>query len=343
MFVTRAVMASILLWLSAYPTFADVSYRDQCIEGTKTHLPVYVWQETARNPKGVVLLLHGIAERACTLDCLAQKLVSDDFLVYGLDERGHGWWHFHQKKGDPGYKCDFSQTVNDVDKLLFVLKEEHPGLPVFLIGESVGAAVAWRAAVHRPDAVDGIVAAGTGCTARHVKISWVISDLLRNCYRWNHQINIVRYQLKYGTDDLPAFEETLKDTEQRKTLSLSEIMGANKFLRKNCKFARRLDPHIAVLIIQGESDHVLSPKSARKVFDTANSLNKRLVVIPKCGHILLGISRLKPMVSDSIKSFMNEVASRCAVVTKSSAVCRTAFEPKLRLIEGSAPHEVIPH
>lgn len=319
-FISLVAKATALLLLSAHPAIADVRYQDQGIEAIETNLPVYYWRETARRPKGVVLLLHGIVERAGSLNCLAQQLVADGFVVYGLDERGHGWWHFHQKKGDPGYNCDFKGTVHDVDKLLSVLRKEHPGLPLILIGESVGAAVAWRAAIDEPKAVDGIIVAGTGCTAAHAKMSWVLGDLLRNFWRWNHQVDIVRYQLKYGTDDLPTFEENLKDPEQRKTLTLREIIGADRFLGKNRKFARRLDPQIAVLVIQGADDRVLSPKSAKKVFDAANTSEKQIVVVPGCGHVLLGMNKLKPLVCDSIITFLNKTTFRHPVVTGAPAM-----------------------
>lgn len=126
----------------------------------------------------------------------------------------------------------------------------------------------------------------------------------------------MRYQLRYGTDDVPAFEETLKDPEQRRYLTLGEIIGAMRFLRKNDKFARRLDPHVAVLVIQGENDQVLSPQSAKKVFDAANTSDKRFILVPGCGHVLLGMSRLKPIVNDSIRTFLNEMILRHAVASK---------------------------
>jgi acylglycerol lipase len=327
MSVVAGAMALLVFSLSGSQTIADVRYQDRCVEANETHLPVYEWQEDASHPKGVVLLLHGIAERAYSLDCLARKLVSSGFLVYGLDERGHGWWHFHQKKGEPGYSCDFKATVRDVDTLLHLLRKEYPDTPVFLIGESVGAAVAWRAAIDTPDALNGIVVAGTGYRAKHAATRWVICDLLRNSWRWNHQINIVRYQLRYGTDDLSAFKETLKDPEQRKTLTLNEIVSASRFLGKNCKLARRLEPHIAVLVLQGAKDQVLSPESAKKVFDVTNASDKRFVVIPDCGHILLGMNRVKPLVNDSIVAFLNDIISRHAVMTGSFG-SRPDYEPR---------------
>jgi alpha-beta hydrolase superfamily lysophospholipase len=291
---------------------ASVPCQDQCREATETHLPVCVWQDTARRPKGVVLLLHGIAERALTLNHLAQELVSDGFLVYGLDERGHGWWHFRQTKNDPGYNCHFHQTVGDVDKVLSCLKKEHPGLPLFIIGESIGAAIALRAAVDRPDAVDGLVVSGSGDKTAPDSMRWVLGDVLRNFWRWNHQIDVVRYQLKYCTDDLSSFADNLKDPEHRRTFSINETIRAGRFIGQNRKFARRLDPHIAVLVIQGANDHVLSPKSARKVFDALNTTDKRFVLVPECGHLLLQVNNMKPLVSDSITTFLSDRVSRRA-------------------------------
>ena len=73
--------------------------------------------------------------------------------------------------------------------------------------------------------------------------------------------------------------------------------AADRFLRGNDKFARRLDPQISVLIIQG-------PQT-----------DKRYVEVPECGHVLLGMNKLKPLVTDSITSFLNEQAFRHKVAT----------------------------
>lgn len=334
--ITKVLLALLLSLLSSCPAYADAHWQETCAEAIETKLPVYRWQEAPQSAKGVVLLLHGMAERACTLKILAQQLASNGFTVYGLDERGHGWWHFHQKKGSPGYTCDFSGTVKDVDQVLSVLKKNHPGLPVLLVGESIGAAVAWRAAAHNPQAVDAAVMTGTGSVAGHAKIIWIWGDILRNWFRWNHQINIVRYQLKYGTDDVQAFEETLKDPEQRKTMSLSEMIRMQRFISKNRKFAQRLAPHTSVLILQGECDQVLSPASAKRVFESANTLDKHFIVIPKCGHIIIGSSRLKPLVSDSIIMFMNEIAERYALSSESSSTSQSALGPAVDFADSTA-------
>ncbi len=308
-------LACLVISSSFGPASAEVCYDEQCAEGKRAHLPVAKWQDPACNQRGTVLLIHGITQRAYSLNALANELADDGFTVYGIDQRGHGRWHFERTKGQPGYACDFKQTVKDVDSLLPALKQSNPDLPLFLIGESAGAGVAIRYAANSPDVVRGIVLAGTGCKTGHVKLTWALADTLRNFYRPDHQISLVRYQRKYGTDDLVALEENFKDKWQRPTMSAKEMLGVARFMKKNAKYAKRISADTAVLVIQGNDDKVLKPKSALKVLANIPSADKRIVNIENCGHILLGTNHLKPVVTNSIASWLDHNVGETTVAT----------------------------
>jgi alpha-beta hydrolase superfamily lysophospholipase len=302
-------------------SLAAVQFEDQCTEGKQLRLPVSKWQDDSRNERGTVLLIHGITQRAYSLNSLATQLAEDGYTVYGIDQRGHGHWHFQGTKKDDGYKCNFKQTVRDVNALLPMLKQNEPDQPLFLIGESAGAGVAIRAAAEAPELVRGVVLAGTGCKPCHAKLTWVMGDILKNFYRPNHQISVVRYQRKYGTDDLSALEESFKDKWQRPTMSASEIISVAKFMRKNARYAKRISPDTSVLVVQGCDDRVLKPKSAAKVLSNIPSDDKRMVSVANCGHILLGTNHLKPTVTNSITAWLDHgvgdttVASVHGVIT----------------------------
>lgn len=290
---------------SALPATAEVKYDELCAEGKAAQLPVCKWSDSGVTERGSVLLIHGITQRAWSLNALGTQLASEGYTVYGIDQRGHGRWHYTTKKGETGYSCNFNQSVKDVDKLLPVLKESSPSAPLFLIGESAGAGVAIRSAADSPDMVQGIVLAGTGCKPAPAKFTWVAHDVLTNFYRPNHQIDVVRYQRKYGTDDLVSLEESFKDKWQRPTMSVKELMGVSKFMRQNAKYARRISPTTSVLVIQGCEDKVLRPKSAEKVLASIPSKDKRIVKVENCGHILLGTTHVKPLVSQSISAWLD--------------------------------------
>ena len=102
-------LAWLILSSSSGPASAEVRYDEQCAEGKRVHLPVAKWQDPACNQRGTVLLIHGITQRAYSLNSLATELADDGFTVYGIDQRGHGRWHFERTKGQPGYACDFKQ------------------------------------------------------------------------------------------------------------------------------------------------------------------------------------------------------------------------------------------
>jgi len=294
--------------LSQSAAAASVTYDKTCQEGTEVSLPLSKWSDKDQKPRGVVLTVHGITESAASLGPLSTSLANDGFLVYGIDLRGHGWWHYDNDRKVKGYNCDYKQSVKDVNRVLPLLKVEYPDLPIFMIGESVGAAVVLRAASAAPIMVNGLVLAGTGYRSPHVFTPWVLGDLAKNFYRPNHQVDVTRYQRRYGTDDLAALEESFKDPRQRPTMSLREMLGTAAFVRHNRKYARRLDPNCSVFVVQGEKDQTLTPKSARRVFAKIPCGDKDMLVVKNCGHILIGTNHVKPIVSQSITAWLDHHA-----------------------------------
>jgi acylglycerol lipase len=286
---------------------AEVTYDEHPALASEVNLPVCEWNDKALKPKAAVLMLHGISQRAYTLRTVANSLASQGFLTYGMDLRGHGWWHKQEKCRD-GYRSNYKASQADVTRVLKTIKEENPDIPLYLIGESVGSAVALRAANDSPEVLKGLVLCGAGSKPGRANMLWLLTDMTKCMFR--KPVNIVRYQKKYGTDDLVALQQTIDDPDQRKTFSFREILSAKRFLGKNRKFAQKLDPRISVLVVHGACDKTLTPKSAKKVFSALNTFDKKLVMVPDCGHILLGTPAPKPMVTYSITSFIDDHATQ---------------------------------
>lgn len=283
---------------------AEVTYDEHPLVASKLNLPVYKWTDPETRPRAVVLMLHGISQRAHTLGTVAESLAEQGFETYGMDLRGHGWWHNKQTKCDDGFTCDYKKSKEDVVKVLSALKEQNKDLPIYLIGESVGSAVALRAANESSDILNGLVLCGAGSKPGRANYLWLLTDITKCMFR--KPVNIVRYQKKYGTDDLVALQKTIDDPEQRKTFSLREILRAKRFLAKNRKYAKQLAPNVSVLVVHGDKDLTLTPKSAKKVFKAFNTYDKQLVMVPACGHILLGTPNPKPTVTNSITAFIDD-------------------------------------
>ncbi|OFE18947.1 lysophospholipase [Humibacillus sp. DSM 29435] len=87
----------------------------------------------------VVLLVHGYGEHSGRYEHVAQRLVDDGAVVYAVDHVGHG-----QSDGEPVLITDFEKVVDDVHLLEMRARSEHPGLPMVLVGHSMGGMIGAR-------------------------------------------------------------------------------------------------------------------------------------------------------------------------------------------------------
>ncbi|GAA4550903.1 lysophospholipase [Pseudonocardia xishanensis] len=102
-------------------------------------------------PRGVVLLSHGLGEHSGRYAHVAEALVADGWAVYALDHAGHG--HSGGRRVDGG----IANWVPDLDLLRLHAAARHPGLPLFLVGHSMGGLIALAYAEAHPEALAGLV------------------------------------------------------------------------------------------------------------------------------------------------------------------------------------------
>src|SRR4051794_13947749 len=113
-------------------------------------------------PKAVVQIAHGMAEHAARYARLAESLTAAGFAVYANDHRGHG---STATKADHGYFADrdgWKSVVADLRKVTDLAREEHPDLPVFLLGHSMGSFLSRAYVIDDSRRLEGLVLSGTG-------------------------------------------------------------------------------------------------------------------------------------------------------------------------------------
>lgn len=111
--------------LTADAAIADDGYR----------LPLRTWlPETP--PRAVLLALHGLNDYSRAFDGLGRHLADRGIAVYAYDQRGfgeaQGWGYWHGAE----------RLARDVELVAGLLRDRYPGLPLHLLGESMGGAVA---------------------------------------------------------------------------------------------------------------------------------------------------------------------------------------------------------
>jgi alpha-beta hydrolase superfamily lysophospholipase len=119
----------------------------------------YEWPTTAEPVRGVVQLAHGLAEHSERYARLATALNAAGYHVFSNDHRGHG----KTIAGEPG---DFGAAGweglwNDVAQYGRILRAGHPGLPLILLGHSMGSFAGQNVVLDHSDSYDGLVLSGS--------------------------------------------------------------------------------------------------------------------------------------------------------------------------------------
>ena len=104
-----------------------------------------------QQPKGVVTIAHGYSEHIGRYQHVASRLNASGYMVYGLDHHGHG-----RSAGRRG-KVSLQAAVADLDQFVVtVARARHPEQPQFLLGHSMGGAIALRYAMAHQKRLTGL-------------------------------------------------------------------------------------------------------------------------------------------------------------------------------------------
>jgi acylglycerol lipase len=106
-------------------------------------------------PPAVVVLAHGAGEHSGRYEHVAERLVDAGYAVYALDHRGHG-----RSDGPRALIERVDLAVADLDQLVVLAVVANPGVPVFLLGHSMGAMIGLRYTAIHQDRLAGLILSG---------------------------------------------------------------------------------------------------------------------------------------------------------------------------------------
>jgi len=123
---------------------------DRVIAADGAALPLSVWQPHAE-PRAIVLALHGFNDYRQAFAEVGPFLAAGGIATYAYDQRGFG------ATAGRGIWPDAEVLMDDARMVASLLRQRHPGRPLYLLGESMGGAVAMSLLAETPAAADGTV------------------------------------------------------------------------------------------------------------------------------------------------------------------------------------------
>ncbi len=256
-------------------------------------LPLRVWRPEGA-PRFVILAIHGLADHGGNmLQEGGPLLAAGGALVYAYDQRGFGWTQ------PRGYWAGAETMVNDARVALGLIRARHPGLPIFLLGESMGGAVVLAMGAVE---VNGIILSAPALWGRAYMpgvlrgLLWFAGNVIGPVAMPPSAPNITASDnpsalQRFGRDPL-----TLRDIRFDMVKGLVDLMDQAVAALPTCCRA------VPTLFLLGGNDQVVPTPIARRVLRDAGV--PRVALYREGWHILLR-DNVREQVARDIIEFLN--------------------------------------
>ncbi len=242
--------------------------------------PCLSWVDTEQPVQAVIVCVHGLGLHNGTYDAFGKRMSKLGYAVYAIDVRGFGSWMAAQGRE----KVDFDGCMDDVKGTLKVVHRAHPGLPVFILGESMGGAIALRACALFPELVDGLISsvpAGDRFKQGQAKLSVAFHLLAAP----NQPFDIGTSVIKQATAKPELRDSWGNNPLSRLKVSANELIQFQNFMNQNHKWAVLIKDR-PVLFVQGCDDKLVRPEGTVELFNRLATRDRQMELIPKAEHLI---------------------------------------------------------
>ena len=241
--------------------------------------PALYWKASGQ-PKAALLCLHELGLHSGVFDDLGKRMSAQGVAVYSIDLRGFGGW---QEMKGPEAKMDLDKTLADVKGSVEYIRKLQSDIPVFVLGEAMGGALALQAAAQFPDLIAGVISAAPGgdhfkTAANYMTIGTKVATL-----RANKDSGYSETLMEMATPKEDLRESFKKDSDVRLDLTPRELMACQFFMYKTKKFAKQIK-NTPVMIVHGEKDGESNAEGSEKVYKALSTQKKQYVTVADGDH-----------------------------------------------------------
>ncbi len=224
---------------------------------------------TAHGPKAVFLLVHGMGASSARWDEMAKYFASKGYSSYAMELKGYG-----EEEGVRGHVDGFSIYYDDVISLLKIIGNENPDIPVILLGESMGALIAFMAAAKADGKFSRLICISPAFASvmkfSLVDYARIVASLF---YNNKYQVN-----MPFSSDMITSDPEVIKmlDEDPREHRLASSGTLLQNIIAQIQSGLMKGRINVPVMFLLSGKDKLVDPKVSKKVFAGLVSKGNRL-------------------------------------------------------------------
>ncbi len=227
-------------------------------------------------PRAALAIAHGHGEHSGRYANLFEYFPPRGFALHAYDLRGHG-----RSEGQRGYIREWGDYREDTQAFLTQVKQQEPGIPLFLYGHSLGGLIALDYGLHVTDGIRGVIASAP--VLGPPRIPPVLLQLSRALSRiWptlsmNSQLDVT--SLSRDPEVVRAYvADPMVHSKGTPRLG-SELMRVSQWVQDHAA-----EWKLPLLIVLGGEDRLVLPADSQRFFEHAAGGDKKRIAYPGGFH-----------------------------------------------------------
>jgi alpha-beta hydrolase superfamily lysophospholipase len=203
-------------------------------------------------PRAVIVGVHGFNDYSNAFSEPGLFFMAHGFALYAYDQRGFG------DAPDIGLWAGRHVLADDLRLVIALVRRRHPGAPLFVLGESMGGAVAMVAlTAPDPPAIDGLVLIAPAVRGRDTltALQRAVLDVVSSALPWfpvtSQGVQVIPSDNITMLRQLARDPRIIKHTRSDAVRGLVDLMGAASAAAGGLT--------VPTLILAGERDEIVTP------------------------------------------------------------------------------------
>lgn len=242
-------------------------------------VPCVSWSESDITGWANLVCVHGLGLHKFVYEPFGKQMARVGINTYSIDVRGFGSF----KNAPGGSELDLKNTLTDIKGVIEEIRMVRPGMPVVLLGESMGGAIAIQFAAQYPDLVDGVIAcvpSGVRYAQQKEKLKTVVGLMKGG----SKPMNVGPGILKRATANEELRDLWTNDPKARLLLSPKELIRFQSFMNQTDAAAAKVTN--PVLMVQGGQDRLVKATGTQDLFRKIGTTDKDFVILGNAEHLI---------------------------------------------------------